>query len=37
MLRVAIYQDNAPWSWEEGGQIRGSMLIWAGPWPQPWA
>ena len=23
MLRVAIYQDNTPWSWEEGGQIRG--------------
>jgi ABC-type amino acid transport substrate-binding protein len=23
VLRVAIYQDNAPWSWEEGGQIRG--------------
>ncbi|MFD2782907.1 hypothetical protein ACFS32_19705 [Novosphingobium pokkalii] len=23
MLRVAIYQDNAPWSWEEGGQIKG--------------
>lgn len=23
VLRVAIYQDNAPWSWDEGGQIRG--------------
>lgn len=23
VLRVAIYQDNAPWSWEEGGHIRG--------------
>ncbi|MDQ4421520.1 transporter substrate-binding domain-containing protein [Sphingobium sp. DEHP117] len=23
VLRVAVYKDNKPWSWEEGGQLRG--------------
>lgn len=23
VLRVTVYKDNKPWSWEEGGQLRG--------------
>ena len=33
-LKVAVYKDFAPYSFEDGGQPGGSMWNWPRPWPR---
>lgn len=36
-LKVAVYKDFAPYSFEDQGQAKGSTSSWRKPWPRPWA
>lgn len=35
-LKVAVYKDFAPYSFEDGTTPRGSTWSWPRPWPRRW-